>query len=76
MSTASLTEEMLALPIAERVALADKLYASVPSEWQMQADRAWLQEAQRRSHEMDSDPSTELSLDEFMAGLKVKPPET
>ena len=70
MSTASLTEEMLALPIAERVALADKLCASVPSEWQMRADQAWLQEAKRRSSEMDSDPSTELSLDEFIAGLK------
>lgn len=71
MSTAALTQSLLALPVAERVALADRLYASVPEDWQKAVDQAWLQEAERRSAEMDADPSLELSHEDFMAGLKI-----
>ncbi len=71
MSTASLTQALLSLPVAERVALADQLYASVPEEWQKQVDQAWLDEAASRSAQMDADPSLELSHKEFLAGLKL-----
>lgn len=71
MSTAALTQSLFSLPVAERVALADRLYASVPEDWQKTVDRAWLEEATRRSEEMDADPSVELSHEAFMAGLKI-----
>jgi putative addiction module component (TIGR02574 family) len=71
MSTATLTQSLFLLPVAERVALADRLYASVPEDWQKTVDQAWLEEATRRSEEMDADPSLELSHEDFMAGLKI-----
>lgn len=71
MSTATLTETLLSLPVAERVALADRLYASVPEDWQKTVDQAWLEEANKRSEEMDADLSLELSHEEFLAGLKI-----
>ena len=71
MSTVALTQSLFSLPVAERVALADRLYASVPEDWQKAADQAWLEEATRRSEEMDTEPSMELSHEEFMAGLKI-----
>lgn len=71
MSTATLTQALFALPMAERIALADKLYASVPENWQQAVDEAWLKEAERRSAEMDADPSIALSYEEFMAGLEI-----
>ena len=71
MSTATLTQALFALPTADRIALADQLYASVPGDWQQSADDAWLREAKRRSAEMDADPSTALTHEEFMAGLEI-----
>ena len=66
MSAAPLAEALLSLPVAERIALADRLYASIPGDWQKEADQACLQEAERRSVEMDADPTLEVSFDEFM----------
>ena len=71
MSTATLTQTLLSLPVAERLALADRLYASVPEDWQQTVDQAWLEEATKRSEEMDTDSSLELSQEEFLAGLKI-----
>jgi len=71
MNTTALTQSLFSLPIAERVALADRLYASVPEDWQKTVDEAWLDEATRRSEEMDADPSLELSHEDFMSGLKI-----
>ena len=70
MNTATLTKTLFSLPVGERIALADELYASVPDDWQQGADQAWLAEAERRSKEMDVDPSTELSEEEFLTGIK------
>lgn len=72
MSTATLTQTVLALPVAERIALADCLYASVPEEWQRKTDQAWLEEAERRSSEMEADPTLELSHEEFLSGIEIK----
>lgn len=74
MSTASISQSLFRLPIAERVALADQLYASVPEDWQRETDQAWLNEAERRSTEMDQDPKTELSHEEFLASIQIKRP--
>lgn len=71
MSAATLTEILFALPIAERVAIADRLYASVPEDWQKTADQAWLEEAECRAAEMETDSSTELSQEEFLAGIDI-----
>ena len=70
MSTASLSETLLKLPVAERVALADRLYASVPDDWLFGADQAWLKEAESRSAEMDSNPGVEMSHEDFVAGIR------
>lgn len=72
MSNTTLAQSLFSLPVAERVALADQLYASVPEDWQRDVDQAWLDEAHRRSAEMDSDPSAEMSHEEFMAGIEYK----
>ncbi len=75
MSTASLTQTLFSLPVAERVALADQLYASIPDEWQKQSDQAWLDEAGRRSREMDLNPDMELTHEEFLAGIQTRKPD-
>ncbi len=71
MSTATLTQTLFSLPVAGRVALADRLFSSVPEDWQQTVDHAWLEEATKRSKEMDADPSLELAHEEFLAGLKI-----
>jgi putative addiction module component (TIGR02574 family) len=72
-SGSSITQSLMALPIAERVAIADQLYASIPEDWEGAADKAWLEEAEGRSVEMDTDPSKEMSYETFLAGIKAKP---
>ncbi|MBX7209693.1 MAG: addiction module protein [Verrucomicrobiaceae bacterium] len=71
MSAASISQSLLVLPVAERVAIADQLYASVPENWQRETDHAWLNEAGRRSAEMDENPEMELSHEEFLAGIQI-----
>jgi putative addiction module component (TIGR02574 family) len=71
MSTAASTQNLFSLPVGERIALADRLYASVPEDWQRAADKAWLDEATSRSAAMDADPSLELSKEAFLAGIQV-----
>ncbi len=71
MSPAAISEAVFSLSVAERVALADQLYASVPEEWQKEVDQAWLDEASRRSADMDADPNVEHSQEEFFAGIRL-----
>jgi hypothetical protein len=52
------------------VAIADRLYASVPENWQREADGAWLKEAERRSKEMDTHVEDEMSHEDFLAGIQ------
>jgi putative addiction module component (TIGR02574 family) len=72
MPDTSINQSLFLLPIAERVAIADQLYASVPEDWQRETDQAWLAEAKRRSAEMDQDPSAEMSHEDFLAGIQLK----
>lgn len=69
MSTDTLIQALFSMPVEQRIDLADRLYASVPEDWQESADQAWLEEALRRDAEMDADPDMALSYDEFMAGI-------
>ncbi len=71
MPATSISQSLFLLPIAERVAIADQLYASVPEDWQREADQAWLAEAERRSTEMNQDPDTEMSHEKFLSGIQV-----
>ncbi len=72
MSSVPISESLFLLPVAERVALADELYASVPEDWQRETDRVWLNEAEHRSAEIDKNPEAELSYEEFLAGIQGK----
>jgi putative addiction module component (TIGR02574 family) len=72
MSAATISQSLFLLPIAERVAIADQLYASVPESWQRETDAAWLNEADRRSKELDENPEEELSHEAFLAGIQIK----
>jgi putative addiction module component (TIGR02574 family) len=74
MSTATLTQTLFSLPVGERIALADQLYASVPADWQKSVDQAWLEEAERRSAEMDEDPGMVMTHEEFLAGIELQAP--
>tara|TARA_R110002049_G_scaffold160236_2_gene325322 strand:- start:2933 stop:3163 length:231 start_codon:yes stop_codon:yes gene_type:complete len=69
MSTNELTASILALPVSERIRLADELYASVPDEWQAGVDQAWLEEVEKRDREMDENPDACLTFDEFKAAF-------
>jgi len=71
MKPATLPQPFFDLPVSERIALADQLYASVPVHWQQTADQAWLEEAECRSAEMDADPDLEISYEAFVAGITV-----
>ncbi len=53
----SVLQSALALPEAERVAIADALLSSLPEESLAGDDEAFAEELQRRSDEMDNDPS-------------------
>lgn len=52
----------LSLPDNERAKLADRLIASLPEDF---IDQAEIEEALRRSREMDEDPSRVISHEEF-----------
>jgi len=72
MPAASISQSLFLLPIAERVALADQLYASVPEDWQLETDQAWLDETERRSAEMDENPDVVMSHEEFLSGIQTQ----
>lgn len=72
MSTATLQNIVFSLPLAERINLADRLYASVPEDFQTDADQAWLDEVERRSAEMDADSTCAGSFDDMIARIRSK----
>lgn len=59
---AEIEKQALSLPEQDRARLADRLIASLPEDF---IDEDELEEALRRSREMDEDPSTVISLEEF-----------
>ncbi|CAN5603492.1 hypothetical protein BH24ACI3_BH24ACI3_08660 [soil metagenome] len=63
MSTvAEIEKQALDLPEQDRANLADRLIASLPSDF---TDDGEIEEALRRSKEMDRDPSRTISHEEF-----------
>ena len=69
MTVAKITESIFELPIEDRITLADRLYASVPAEYQRGVDQEWLAEAERRADEMEASPDHCLTEEQFLAGV-------
>ena len=66
---ADVEELALALPASDRGKLANKLIASLPSPgWNDQDDG--VEEALRRSREMDENPAMSLTEEEFFASFE------
>ena len=60
--------ELVKLPVAERLALIDELWASITDD-DLQIDAAQANEARARWQELKSNPSLGLSYDELKARL-------
>lgn len=71
MSTEELREEVLALPLQEQKNLFNVLWESIDSA-ESPEDPAFLAELQRRSDEMDRDPSIGIPLEEVFAELRQR----
>ena len=70
MSVITEVEEMaFKLSDSERGQLADKLIASLPSPFAREDDE-WVEEAMRRDREMDENPESVMTHEEFFASLK------
>lgn len=65
MSTAT---ELAKLPVAERLALIDELWASIP-ESEVAASEAQMNEAQSRLRELQANPSLGLTYEQLKARL-------
>jgi len=68
LTEAETVEQALRLPDSSRARLAEKLIASLPSPF-ADADDDWVEEAMRRSREMDENPEMSLTHEEFMASF-------
>ncbi len=70
MSTiAELEEKAMSLTKMERGKLISKLIESLGSPFEDDDEDAWIEEAVRRDKEMDENPESVLTHEEFMAGL-------
>jgi putative addiction module component (TIGR02574 family) len=70
MTATALMREALALPIQERVALTQALWASIDDQWADADVSEAVAEARRRDAEMDESPSSRLSHDEVMRSAR------
>jgi putative addiction module component (TIGR02574 family) len=68
-TTKSLLESALALPEAERMAMAEALWQSLPVDAEELEDEAFADELERRSEEMDRDPSASISWEDLRKKL-------
>lgn len=68
-SEAETTEQALRLPDSSRAKLAEKLIASLPSPF-VDEDEDWVEEALRRDREMDENPDSVMTEEEFFASLR------
>ncbi len=60
--------ELVKLPVAERLALIDELWASIP-ETEVAATEAQMKDAQSRLRELKADPSLGLTYEQLKARL-------
>ena len=68
-SEAETIEQALRLPDSSRAKLAEKLIASLPSPF-VDEDEDWVEEALRRDREMDEDPDSVVTQEEFFNSLR------
>ena len=68
-SEAETIEQALRLPDSSRAKLAEKLIASLPSPF-VDEDEDWVEEALRRDREMDEDPDSVMTQEEFFNSLR------
>ena len=66
---AETVEQALRLPDSSRAKLADKLIASLPSPF-VAEDDDWVKEASRRDREMDENPASVMTHEEFFTSLR------
>jgi len=62
-------EQALKLSDTSRAKLAEKLIASLPSPF-VDEDEDWVKEALRRDREMDDDPNSVMTEEEFFASFE------
>ena len=68
-SEAETIEQALKLSESSRAQLAEKLIASLPSPF-VEEDEDWVEEALRRDREMDENPDSVMTEEEFFASLR------
>jgi putative addiction module component (TIGR02574 family) len=68
-SEAETIEQALRLPDSSRAKLAEKLIASLPSPF-VDEDEDWVEEALRRDREMDENPDSVMTEEEFFNSLR------
>ena len=70
MSVIAEAEELaLSLSESDRAKLAEKIIASLPSPF-VEEDDDWVEEALRRDQEMDENPESVITHDEFFVSLR------
>ena len=70
MSIIAEAEELaLSLSESDRAKLAEKIIASLPSPF-VEEDEDWVEEALRRDREMDENPESVMTHDEFFTSLR------
>ena len=74
MDLKSILTQAAALPIADRVALIDELWMTMPEEDDAPYDEADLHEWQRRSDELDANPGIGLTWDQIKSKLILPTP--
>ena len=62
-------EQALKLPDSSRARLAEQLIASLPSPF-VDDDDDWVEEALRRDREMDENPDSVMTEEEFFGSLR------
>ena len=71
MDLKSILTHAASLPVADRVALIDELWLTMPEEDDALFDAADLPEWKRRSDELEANPEMGLSWDQVKAQLKL-----
>lgn len=59
----------MSLPASDRAKLAEKLIESLPSPF-VEEDKDWVVEALRRDREMDENPESVMTHEEFFSSLR------
>ena len=65
-------QEVLSLPLDERLALIDKLISSLNLPPQVNIDKLWAKEAERRIEELDSGKVQEIPGDMVFSELRAE----